>query len=185
MRMHTRRLSRHRRIWRLGPSAWHRPKHTSGSWITVAMAAAALLLVVAFVVVCVRSMSSSGSELAAAETLPRGQDVSLPVSMFADGRARFYQYALATGRETRFFVVKSPDGGVRAALDACDFCFRDRRGFRQAGTDMICNKCGRAFRSQHINALKGGCNPVPLAYTLEGDRIILRPAALEQGSSYF
>ena len=189
MRTHTRRLSRHGRAWRLGPSAWrrawHRPTHTGVSWITVALPAAAVVLVIAFVVVCVRSMTGSGPKLAAAETVPTGEDVALPVSAFADGRARFYRYVTAAGREARFFVLKSADGEVRAALDACDFCFRQRRGFRQAGGQLICNNCGRSIPTQYVNILKGECNPVPLERTIDGDRVIVRAAALESGDRYF
>lgn len=105
--------------------------------------------------------------------------------MFADGRARFYRYVTAVGHEIRFFVLKSPDGVVRAAFDACDFCFRERRGFRQVGDNLICNKCGQASLSQHVNVLKGECNPAPLERTVESDRVIVRAAALEQGGSYF
>lgn len=189
MRTHTRRLSRHGRAWRLGPSAWrrawHRPTHTGVSWITVAIAAAAVVLVIAFVVVCVRSMSGSELTLAAAETMPSGTDVALPMSTFADGRARFYRYVTAAGRETRFFVLKSADGEVRAALDACDFCFRQRRGFRQVGDHLICNNCGRTISAQHVSVSKGDCNPVPLERTIDGDRVIVRVAALESGDRYF
>jgi len=125
------------------------------------------------------------SGLAAAEAVPTGADVSLPVSAFADGRARFYSYVTATGRETRFFVIRSPDGVVRTAFDACDDCFRQRRGFRQVGDHLFCNACRRTVLSQHVNVLKGGCNPAPLERTVGGDYVIVQAAALEKGASYF
>jgi uncharacterized membrane protein len=85
-----------------------------------------------------------------------GTDVSLPVATFADGRARFYRYATSAGREVRFFVMKSSDGVLRAAFDACDTCYRDKLGYHQEGDVMVCNKCGRTFRSVDINVLQGG-----------------------------
>ena len=185
MRAHTRRLSRHGRAWRIGPRVWRGSKHTSVSWMTMAMAAAALLLVIAFVVVCARSMRGSSPELAAAETVTTGEDVALPVATFADGRARFYRYITATGHEARFFVIKTPDGTVRAAFDACNFCFRQRRGFRQVGDRLTCNNCGRSISAQHVGVLKGECNPATLEPTVEGDRVILRATALESGDRYF
>ena len=184
MTRHTRRLSRDTRPWRLGPRAWRGHRRAGISWIALTIGAAVLLLV-GVVIYCSRVTSGSGPDLAAAETLPTGQDVALPVSTFADGRARFYTYVTGAGHETRFFVIKSSDGVVRAAFDACDSCFRNRRGFRQAGDHLICNWCGRAFMSQHVNVLKGGCSPAPLERTVEGDRVVVQAAALEQGASYF
>ena len=81
--------------------------------------------------------------------------------------------------------MKSSDGVARAAFDTCDVCFRERRGYRQVGDNMICNNCGRAFPSRDINVLQGGCNPAPIERTVEGDRLVLRASALEQGLVYF
>ena len=153
----------------------------------MAIAAVGLVLVIAFVVVCVGSMSGEGSrepQFAAADTVPTG-DVALSTMTFEDGRVRFYRYVTGTGDQTRFFVIRSADGVVRAAFDACDSCYRQKRGFRQAGNHMICNACGRAILSQHVNVLKGGCNPAILEHTIEGDRLIIRTVALERGSRYF
>jgi uncharacterized membrane protein len=33
--------------------------------------------------------------------------------------------------------------------------------------------------------LQGGCNPAPIERSVEGDRVVLRAAALEQGQIYF
>lgn len=114
-----------------------------------------------------------------------GQDVSIALGDLADGRARFYRYTSASGREVRFFVMKSSDGIARAAFDTCDVCFRERRGYRQAGDNMICNNCGKAFPSRDINVLQGGCNPAPIERTVESDYVVLSAAALEQGLVYF
>jgi uncharacterized membrane protein len=114
-----------------------------------------------------------------------GADVSLPVATFADGAARFYRYTTAAGRDVRFFVMKSSDGVVRAAFDACDTCYRDRLGYHQQGDVMVCNKCGRTFRSVDINVLQGGCNPAPLERTVVGDQVVLKAASIALGTTYF
>jgi uncharacterized membrane protein len=114
-----------------------------------------------------------------------GADVTLPVATFADGAARFYRYTTAAGREIRFFVMKSSDGVVRAAFDACDTCYRDRLGYHQQGDVMVCNNCGRTFRSVDINVLQGGCNPAPLERTVVGDQVVLRAGSIALGTTYF
>jgi uncharacterized membrane protein len=121
----------------------------------------------------------------AGEAGPAGADVVLPASTFDDGQARFYRYTTAAGREVRFFVMKSADGVIRAAFDSCDVCYRERRGYRQAGDAMVCNNCGKAFPSTQINVLQGGCNPAPLERSVVGGQVVLSAAALSQGAAYF
>jgi uncharacterized membrane protein len=111
--------------------------------------------------------------------------VSLPVATFADGAARFYRYTTAAGREVKFFVMKSSDGVLRAAFDACDTCYRERKGYHQQGDVMVCRNCGRSFRSADINVLQGGCNPAPLERTIAGDQLVLKAASIELGAMYF
>ncbi len=151
------------------------------SWNTYVLAAGFLLVGTIFYVT--RSRSVVGPQ--AASTAGAGGDVTFALSEFDDGVARFYRYTTAWGREIRFFVLKSSDGVVRAALDACDVCFRERRGYRQAGDLMVCNNCGQTFPSVSINEIRGGCNPVPIDRLVQGDRLVLPAASLNQGSSHF
>jgi uncharacterized membrane protein len=125
------------------------------------------------------------AELSVAELLPAGQDVKLPLALFADGHARFYRYPLSTGQEARLFVVRSSDGVVRAAFDACDVCYRERKGYQQQGDTMLCRACGRSFRSQDVNVLSGGCNPAPIQRVVEGDSLVLKRQDLDLGALYF
>ena len=189
MSTHTRRLSRRAQTWRLGPRAWRsrrqRPTAHGPVWPTVAVGVAAVALVIAIVIACLRSMAPAEPERAEADTVPTGQDVAVQLSAFSDGRAHFFRYVTPAGRETRFFIVKGADGDVRAAFDACDACFRERRGFRQVGDHLVCNSCGRPIAAQRVGLLTGGCNPVPLERSIDGDRIIVRAATIESGASYF
>ena len=93
---------------------------------------------------------------ALAEAAPPGQDVRLDAALFDDGQAKFYRYRTAGGRDIKFFVMKSSDGVVRAAFDACDVCYRARRGYYQSGDVMVCRNCGRTFPSTRINVVQGG-----------------------------
>jgi uncharacterized membrane protein len=110
---------------------------------------------------------------------------SLPVASFADGKAKYYTVK-QNGKEIDFFVVKSADGVIRAAIDSCDVCYQARRGYRQEGDEMVCNNCGQRFASNKINEVKGGCNPVPLTRTVQGDTLIIEPEdVVAEGSRYF
>jgi len=155
-------------------------RHVSPNALIIA---AALVFVAAAIFATRGGSGGTGAQTPAA--LQAGEDVSVPVATLADGRARFYRYLSTSGKEIRFFVMKSSDGVIRAAFDSCDVCYRERRGYRQAGDSMICNNCGQAFESRSINVLQGGCNPAPIERTVEGDHVVLRAEALEQGQFYF
>ena len=152
--------------------------------------ATALLIAVSIVLTgilgyVIASGQRAGNQEVVTEIAGAGADVSVPVATFSDGAARFYRYTTASGREVRFFVMRSADGVVRAAFDACDTCFRDRRGYHQEGDVMVCNKCRQTFRSVDINVLQGGCNPAPLERSIVGDQVLLQAASLERGTTYF
>ena len=149
-----------------------------------ALIVAAAVVLLAAVVFATRSRET-GAPTADSALLPAGQDVSFAAADFSDGQARFYRYVSAAGKEIRFFLMKSSDGVVRAAFDTCDVCFRERRGYRQSGDNMLCNNCGKAFPSRDINVVQGGCNPAPIERAVEGDRVVVRAATLEQGAFYF
>ena len=114
-----------------------------------------------------------------------GQDVQIPLSDVSDGKAKFYNYTLADNQKVSFFVVKSSDGIIRAAFNACDVCYEHRRGYRQEGNDMVCNNCGQHFPSDRVNEVKGGCNPAPLERKVEGDHLMIKASDLRQGAFYF
>ncbi len=110
--------------------------------------------------------------------------IRLPLSTFDDYQARFYTY-MYKGRPIEFFVVKSRDGVVRAAFNACDVCYPARKGYHQEGDVMVCNNCGRRFPTNRINIEQGGCNPAPLNRAVEGDTLIIRVQDLLAGLAYF
>lgn len=155
------------------------------SWTWVIGGAAALF--VASIVFAGRGGEGGAASrgLQAADVLPAGQDVSLPASLFDDGNARFYRYTSAVGREIRFFVLKSSDGVIRAAFDACDVCYRERKGYHREGDAMVCNNCGRSFRSVDVNVITGGCNPGPLQRTIDNGNVTIKTASLDLGAAYF
>lgn len=110
--------------------------------------------------------------------------LSYPVSMFADGQARHFDFK-SDGLTIRYFILKSADGVIRAAFDACDVCWPAGRGYHQDGNDMVCRNCGRRFASQLVNEVQGGCNPAPLTRVIQGDRLIIKTSDIAKGKSYF
>lgn len=110
--------------------------------------------------------------------------VNLDLNNFHDGKAHYYKLATAKG-DIKFFVVKSVDGVMRAAFDACDVCYREKKGYSQQGDFMVCNNCGQQFRTDLVNEVKGGCNPAPLARSVQNNKLTIAQADILKGGWYF
>jgi uncharacterized membrane protein len=110
--------------------------------------------------------------------------IRLPVSTFDDYAAHYYTYML-NDRPIEFFVLKSADGIVRSAFNACDVCYRSLKGYGQEGQIMVCNNCGSQFPADQINVVRGGCNPSPLERSVEDDDLVIHEDDIIVGVSYF
>ena len=110
--------------------------------------------------------------------------VSFPASLFEDGKARHFQH-VAGEFNIKYFVLKSSDGIIRAAFDACDVCWPAGKGYYQEGDYMVCRNCGRKFASVLVNEVKGGCNPAPLNRKVENGKVIIEVNDILDGRQYF
>ena len=113
-----------------------------------------------------------------------GDAVTLPLAMFDDGKAHYFEYKQGD-LTSRYFVLKSSDGLVRAAFDACDVCWPAGKGYAQDGDFMVCRNCGQRFASIRVNEVKGGCNPAPLERRVESGMVVIRVSDILQGKTYF
>ena len=110
--------------------------------------------------------------------------VTMPVELFADGKARHFQHV--DGDFTiKYFVIKSSDGVIRAAYDACDVCWPAGKGYYQDGDYMVCRNCGRRFASILVNEVQGGCNPAPLNRHVDNGKVVINVADILAGKPYF
>ena len=110
--------------------------------------------------------------------------VTYATTLFTGGQAQFFEYQDG-GITIKYFIVKGSDGMIRAAFDACDVCWREGKGYRQEGGDMICNNCGRHFKISMIGQVQGGCNPSPLNNRIENNNVIIALKDILAGKSYF
>ncbi len=111
-------------------------------------------------------------------------EVKIDLADIDDGEAHYYVYK-KNNREIKFFVIKSPDGIMRAAFDACDVCYPEKKGYSQDGDYMVCNNCGQRFHSNRVNVVKGGCNPAPLTRQVVGKQLVIKEQDIAPGSRYF
>lgn len=159
---------------------FERPRSRTALHLTLAgVALVAVVAVAAFVL-----MNRGGGETATATAAAPGGDVTIPISQVQDGKAHFYSFD-AGGTTVKYFVLADQNGKVRAALDACEVCFAQKKGYHQEGDTMVCNNCGKVFPSDQINVITGGCNPIPLDKTISGGQLTITAGSLTQGARYF
>jgi uncharacterized membrane protein len=141
-----------------------------------------LLLITLVLSGCSGSTSSAGKS--GGLITPVNGKIEIPVAGISDGKAHHYQVKSEDGTMVTFFVLKSADGVLRAAIDACDVCFRSGLGYYQEGDNMVCKNCGQKFASNKINVIKGGCNPAPLNRTIAGDKLVINMQDVNANSWY-
>jgi uncharacterized membrane protein len=145
-----------------------------------------LAAVAAYAIIKGKSDQPAATAVTAGKADPTAStDIRIPLSDLSSGKAKFFDYTLAGNKSVRFFAIKSADGAYRAAMDACDTCYHAKKGYHQEGDEMVCNNCGLKFHSTLINEVSGGCNPVGLPRTIEGDHLVIKAGELETRSKYF
>lgn len=110
--------------------------------------------------------------------------ITLDASGLSKGESKHYTYK-EDKITIRFFLVRDNKEVLRAALDACEQCWREDKGYKLQDGAMLCVNCGMKFALPRIGLVRGGCNPHPIAFTLEGDNFSVTTAELLAGAHYF
>ncbi|MBI2820020.1 MAG: DUF2318 domain-containing protein [Acidobacteria bacterium] len=106
--------------------------------------------------------------------------VRLPLAEVSDGNLHRFLYQGAEGT-ARFVVLRIGDR-YAAALDACAIC--GTQGYYQNGTMIFCRNCAAAIYPPSIG-MPGGCNPIPLESSIEGEELVIQTAELSKGATLF
>ncbi len=114
-----------------------------------------------------------------------GGVVTIAASKLSDGKARFYKFEDG-GKEIAFFAVKASDGSLKTAFDACDACYKSKKGYEQQGDKLNCKNCNQKFAVNRLGPnATGGCNPGHLPHQLSGGNISIKVDDLKGGARYF
>jgi len=108
--------------------------------------------------------------------------LNIPIADINNGKAHYFKVKADDGIIVSFFVLKSSDGVIRTAIDACDVCYRSGKGYVREGDFMVCANCGRKFSSTRINEVMGGCNPAPLKRTISGKSLVIEMKDINENS---
>jgi len=114
-----------------------------------------------------------------------GGVATIPASKLADGKAHFYKFEDG-GKEITFFAAKAADGSIKTAFDACDSCYKSKKGYEQQGDKMNCKNCNQKFAIDRLGPnATGGCNPGYLPHQQSGSNITISVNDLKGGARYF
>ena len=84
-----------------------------------------------------------------------------------DGKLHKYLFKQG-GKEVRFFILMTPSGQLTVDLDACAICKPD--GYGQAEGTVLCYYCKTLIPLETVGK-PGGCNPVPVPFTVKDDGV--------------
>src|SRR6516164_9520492 len=93
----------------------------------------------------------------------------IAVKDLGEGELRRYS-ADVKGVEVRFLLYRKPDGKVASVFDACQIC--GGVGFFKGSNGLICKNCSAPINPQSVGQA-GGCNPIPLQATAQGDSVVI------------
>jgi uncharacterized membrane protein len=146
-------------------------------------AVAACFAVSVLSLTALKRYTERGVVLSPAEPMTiEGGEILIPVTQVEDGHLHRFEYAAEDGTGVRFIVIKKSAAAYGVGLDACDIC--GATGYYERKNEVICRLCDVVMNISTIG-FKGGCNPVPLAYSLRSGVMVIETADLENERNRF
>lgn len=105
----------------------------------------------------------------------------IPTKDIADGDLRRYS-ADVNGVKVRFLLYRKPDGKIASIFDACQIC--GSVGFYKSANGIVCKNCAAPINPQSVGQ-PGGCNPIPLHSTDQGDSVVINITDLKTEVAQF
>ena len=91
-------------------------------------------------------------------------------------------YKTESGARVRFIVIKKGASAYGVGLDACDIC--GPSGYYQRKGRIVCKLCDVVMNISTIG-FPGGCNPVPLNFSIGKGNLIIKAQDLEAEKKRF
>lgn len=96
-----------------------------------------------------------------------------------DGRVQFFEFSPDGDSLIRFMAAVRSDGKVVSALDTCEACYRQNRGFSPIDGNIACRKCGRVFVIDEIGFNDSDCRPILVPHKVNNGSIVLNTRDLQ------
>jgi uncharacterized membrane protein len=149
-------------------------------WFAVGLACA---VTAALSVSVLRTLDEREVTLSPAEPMDIvGGLVTIPLERVGDGHLHRFAYDAPDGTQVRFIVIKKNDVSYGVGLDACEIC--GPTGYYERDDEVVCKLCDVVMNKSTIG-FKGGCNPVPLDFRIEGGAMLIDTRNLDDESVRF
>jgi hypothetical protein len=157
-------------------AAWR----TTRRWGTVVVVGFALVV---FSLTAVKAYSEREVELTPAEPMQYvGSNIQIPLESIDDGHLHRFAHITEKGTEVRFIIIKKNEVAYGVGLDACNVC--GATGYYERDDEVVCKMCDVVMNKQTIG-FPGGCNPIPLEFTIADGVFSVEVALLEQEAGRF
>lgn len=149
--------------------------------------AAGLLLTLVLSVLsmsAVKAYDTREVALSAPETYTVEEDrILVPMDTVSDGHLHRFEYRTENDINVRWIIVKKPgSASFGVGLDACEVC--GNAGYYENNGRVICKRCDVVMNINTIG-FKGGCNPIPLSYEVDGGNLVFAIEDLVAGEKEF
>lgn len=111
-----------------------------------------------------------------------GEWVTVARDLVSDGHLHRFGYQAKDSTEVRFIVIKKNEIAFGTGLDACEIC--GDSGYYEDKGKVICRECNVMMNIQTIG-FAGGCNPIPIQYEIDGNKLKFSVEELESHVSVF
>ena len=133
---------------------------------------AAVLFVIAVLdLSVVQSYANQGFTLSPVEEhrLEEGL-VHIPLEQVSDQHLHRFAHLTEDGTQIRWIIIKKQGAAFGVGFDACEIC--GPTGYYERNGQVVCMLCDVVMNINTIG-YKGGCNPIPLPYSIDQGEIVI------------
>jgi uncharacterized membrane protein len=154
-----------------------------GASLTILVALAGVAIFTVFLT-AVKGYDTRTIELSAPETFTvDDENIYVPIEAVNDFHLHRFEWKTPNGIDVRWIVVRKPNSAsYGVGLDACEVC--GNAGYYERNVLVVCRRCDVVMNTNTIG-FKGGCNPIPLGYEVDGGNLVFSMADLIAGEKEF
>ena len=168
------------------PARLRKLKARNRHWRRVAAGVLSCVVLCAVIMTAVKADDTKQVELSAPEAYTVDEDagvILVPIENVSDGHLHRFEYKTEKNINVRWIVVKKPNSAsFGVGLDACEVC--GNAGYFERNGQIICKRCDVVMNINTIG-FKGGCNPIPLNYEVDGGHLVFDLADILAGEKEF
>lgn len=116
--------------------------------------------------------------------------VDVDLEVVKDGHLHRFVYRAATGKMVRYIVILKGGSAYGVGLDACEICGSECARasicgyYERDDNQVVCKLCDVQMNKATIGT-RGGCNPIPIEYSIADGKLKVPQVELEKHEKIF